>query len=222
MSGEAHGAHDRPDPQRDSAFDAAYWDERYREHDSVWGLAPNRWVEQEVADLPPGRAVDLACGEGRNAVWLATRGWQVTAADFSAVAVEKGRAAADSLGVSVDWRVADVLTWTSEQPVDLALLCYLQVAPADRRAAITRAWEALAPGGTLLVVAHDSRNLAEGTGGPQRAEALYTAADVAADLAGEQLEIVTADAVLRPVEGAERRAIDCLFRARRTGWSTAP
>lgn len=215
MSTEAPGAHDRPDPQGEHAFDAAYWDERYREHDTVWGSTPNRWVAQEVADLPPGRALDLACGEGRNAVWLASRGWQVTAVDFSAVAVDKGRTAAGVLGVAVDWRVADVVTWTANEPADLALLCYLQVAPADRRAAIRHAWQALAPGGTLLVVAHDSRNLTEGTGGPQRPEALYTAADVIEDLAGESVDVVRAEAVLRPVAGAERPAIDCLLRARR-------
>ena len=215
MSAEHPGAHERPAHEDTPAFDSAYWDDRYRERDSVWGLHPNRWVEQEVAALPPGRALDLACGEGRNAVWLASRGWQVTAADFSPVAVDKGRAAAEALGVTVDWRVEDVRTWAPDEPADLVLLCYLQLAPPERRAAVQQAWRSVAPGGTLLVVGHDSRNLIEGTGGPQRAEALFTAGDIADDLADEELEIETADAVLRPVDGAERPAIDCLFRARR-------
>ena len=73
-------------------FDAAYWDDRYRAADSVWGAAPNLWVEQEVRDLPPGVAADLACGEGRNAAWLGQRGWRVFAVDFSKVGLEKGAA----------------------------------------------------------------------------------------------------------------------------------
>jgi len=196
-------------------FDAAYWDARYREHDSVWGLAPNRWVERETAGLPPGRVTDLACGEGRNAVWLATRGWRATAVDFSAVAIDKGRAAAEAAGVTVDWRVADALRYTDDEPQDLVLLCYLQLPAAERRQAVRRGWGLLAPGGTLLVVAHDSRNLTEGTGGPQRPEALYTAADVAGDLAGHDVVVETATVVERPVDGAARPALDALFRARR-------
>jgi SAM-dependent methyltransferase len=221
VSTERRGAHERPTAASEHSFDASYWDERYRSYDSVWGLAPNRWVAQEVAELAAdvsgNHALDLACGEGRNAVWLASRGWQVTAVDFSAVAIEKGRAFAESLGVAVHWRVGDVLSYAADGPSDLALLCYLQVPPAERRAAVTRAWRALGPGGTLLVIAHDSRNLAEGTGGPQRPEVLYTAEDIAGDLAAEPMQIDKADAVLRPVDGAERPAIDCLFRARRAG-----
>src|SRR5207244_12631949 len=75
-----------------TGMDATAWDERYRSAELVWGVRPNRWVERELADLPPGRALDLACGEGRNALWLAARGWQVTAVDFSAVALDKARA----------------------------------------------------------------------------------------------------------------------------------
>ncbi|HET6877447.1 MAG TPA: methyltransferase domain-containing protein [Jatrophihabitans sp.] len=199
------------------AFDAAYWDERYRDKATVWGLAPNRFVEQEVADLRPGRALDLACGEGRNALWLASRGWTVVAVDFSAVAVEKGRAGAAQLDhpERIDWRVADATTFQPDTPVDLALLCYLQVAPQARRAAVSRAASALAPGGELLVVAHDSRNLTDGTGGPQDPRVLYTAADLAGDLAGTDLVIDKAGEVLRPVDGAPRPAIDTLLRAHR-------
>jgi SAM-dependent methyltransferase len=196
-------------------MDAASWDDRYRATDLVWGLAPNRWVEQEVAALPPGRALDLACGEGRNAVWLAARGWRVTAVDFSAVGLDKGRALEQrELGTSaIEWIVADATTYVAPQPVDLALLCYLQLPGPERRAAVRVAAQALAAGGTLLVIGHDSRNRIDGTGGPPDPAVLFTAADVAGDLDGLGLTIESAGEVLRPVDGAERPAIDALLRA---------
>jgi SAM-dependent methyltransferase len=201
------------------SWDASVWDERYRASETVWGAAPNRWVEQELTDLPPGSALDLACGEGRNAVWLAQRGWQVTAVDFSAVGLAKGTELARRAGVGqpIEWVHADVTRYTASRPVDLALLCYLQL-PADaRRAAVRNAAAALAPGGTLLVVGHDSRNLTDGAGGPPDPAVLFTAADIAADLAGTGLTVERAEEVLRPVEGADRPAIDALLRATRAG-----
>lgn len=192
-------------------FDAQYWDDRYRAAPSVWGAEPNLWVAQEAADLPPGRALDLACGEGRNAIWLAARGWQVTAVDISEVALEKGAAA----GADVTWVRADATTYHSPEPVDFALLCYLQLPAPGRRAAVRAAADALSPGGTLLVIGHDSRNRLEGTGGPQDPDVLFTADDIAADLEGTGLRVEKATEVLRPVAGAERPAIDALLRAAR-------
>lgn len=197
---------------------AEQWDERYRSAELVWGTRPNRWVERELADLPPGRAVDLACGEGRNALWLATRGWQVTAVDFSAVALDKGRTLESRQVPStprVTWVHGDATAYRPAEPADLALLCYLHLAPADWKATLTGAVDALGPGGTLLVVGHDSTNIVEGVGGPQDPTVLFTAADVVADLAGADLVIDRAEAVHRPVEGADRPAIDALVRAHR-------
>src|SRR5439155_11609907 len=128
-------------------MDASTWDDRYRAQDLVWGGPPNRWVVDELADATPGRAVDLACGEGRNALWLAAHGWQVTGVDFSAVAIHKAREL-DSRGL-VTWVVADATTHRSD-PVDLALLCYLQLPADERRLAVRAAAAAVAPGGELL------------------------------------------------------------------------
>ena len=198
-------------------MNAEQWDERYRAAELVWGLAPNRWVERELADLAPGRALDLACGEGRNALWLAARGWQVTAVDFSPVALEKARTLESAAAAShpVSWLCADATTYRPADTVDLALVCYLQLVAAQRRAAVTTAAAALAPGGTLLVIGHDSTNIADGTGGPQDPAVLFTAADVVADLDGAGLVIERAEAVHRPVEGAPRPAVDALVRAHR-------
>lgn len=192
-------------------MDADAWDERYRASELVWGTPPNRWVHSRLAAVAPGRAVDLACGEGRNAIWLAQRGWQVIGADFSPVAIEKARRL-DADG-AVDWQVADATTFVPAQPVDLALLCYLQLAAVERKLAVRAAAAALAAGGTLLVIAHDSRNLHDGTGGPQDSAVLYTAADVVGDLDGMGLHVIEAGEALRPVDGADRPAIDCLVLA---------
>ena len=195
--------------------DAAGWDERYRASASVWGAEPNRWVAEQLADLPPGTAVDLACGEGRNAVWLAGRGWRVYAVDFSTVALEKGRELErlQQPPIAIGWLVGDVTEFVPPEPVDLALICYLQLPAAARRSAVRTAAESLAPGGTLLVIGHDSRNLTDGTGGPQDPSVLFTAADVADDIAGLGLRVDQAGEVVRPVVGAERPAIDAMLRA---------
>ena len=195
---------------------AADWDERYRAKEFIWGVEPNRWVAQELADLPPGRALDLACGEGRNAIWLAQRGWQVTALDFSEVGLDKARALADHAGVTtIDWRCADATTYHHDGEVDLVLISYLHLPAAERRVVVRNAAAALAIGGTLLMIGHESANITQGAGGPQDPAVLFTAADVAGDLAGTGLLIDRADAVLRPFEGAPRPAIDALVRAHR-------
>ncbi len=196
-------------------MDADAWDERYAASELVWSAEPNRFVAEELADLPPGRAADLAAGEGRNAIWLARRGWQVTAVDFSQVALDKGRRLAGD--TPVEWVCADATSWQSPEPLDLAVLAYLQLAADERRAAVRGAVGSLAPGGTLLLVAHDTTNLIEGTGGPQDPAVLMTAEDVLADLDGIEVEVLRAERVARrlePEHGGEAgsTAWDCLVR----------
>ena len=197
-------------------MDATAWDERYAATEQVWSRGPNQFVEAELAELPAGTALDLACGEGRNALWLASRGWDVTAVDFSSVAVERGRRLAGDLPVA--WVVGDVLTVELPQ-AHLAVLAYLQLPADERRTAVRRALEALRPGGTFFLVAHDSSNLTEGTGGPQDPAVLYTAEDVLDDLAGTAFEVVRAGRVPRAVTGedehggtVDRTAWDALVR----------
>jgi SAM-dependent methyltransferase len=206
-------------------MDARTWDERYAAAELVWSVTPNQFVAAELADLPPGRAVDLAAGEGRNAIWLAGRGWSVTAVDFSQVALDKGRRLAGE-GPEADritWVCADATTWDADGPYDLAVVAYLQLPADERRAAVRRAFEALRPGGTFLLVAHDSTNLAEGTGGPQDPVVLMTAEDVLGDLDGLAFDTVRAGRVEREVEGPDGRvqsAYDALVRLVRRGYSS--
>jgi SAM-dependent methyltransferase len=196
------------------------WDSRYQATELVWSADPNRWVEAEVADLTPGRALDLAAGEGRNSVWLAGRGWSVTAVDFSAVALDKGIRIAETQGSEtvnrIVWVAADLLDYTPEPAsYDLALVIYLQVLADQRHLVLRRAVESLVPGGVLLVVGHDTTNLSAGVGGPQDASVLFTPEEVVADLAtsGTTVRVEKAERVLRPVESESRPAIDALVRA---------
>jgi SAM-dependent methyltransferase len=201
-------------------INSSEWDERYSGTDLVWSATPNQWVERLTADLPVGRALDLAGGEGRNALWLAGRGWQATVVDFSQVALDRVRVLAAKRFGAGDQRVnmlrADVRTY---QPTpgsfDLVLLVYLQVPADDRRTVVRSAASAVAPGGRLLVVAHDSKNMVGGFGGPQDAGLLYTAEDVAADLVGTGLAIECSEAVVRTVvtDDGPRDAIDVVLMA---------
>lgn len=192
------------------------WNRRYAAAELVWSAGPNRLFAAEVADLPGGRALDLACGEGRNAIWLAEQGWDVTAVDYADVALDKARRVAARRGVAPRFVHADLLEYRpGERAFDLVAVLYLQMPAAERRVVLQRAAGAVAPGGTFLLVGHDLLNLAEGHGGPQDASVLYTADDVVADVTG--LEIVRAERVLRDVEGADRPAIDVLVRATSPG-----
>ena len=184
-------------------MDSAGWDERYAATELVWSAGPNQFVEKELADLSPSRALDLACGEGRNARWLAQQGWQVTATDFSPVAIEKGRRLAEELtdqqADRIDWQVGDVLDTALPADLDLVVIAYLQVPAAERATVMRRAFAALAAGGRVFVIAHDTTNLTEGTGGPPDPAVLYTAEDVLHDLAGEDYEMVRAERASRAV-----------------------
>jgi SAM-dependent methyltransferase len=217
----------------------------------VWTTTPNQFVVAEVGGLEPGTALDLACGEGRNAVWLAGAGWDVTGVDFSGAGLDKAArlAAANGVGDRCRWVMADATTWDphTDDPdgpgaFDLVVVAYLQLPANGRASAMGAAVASLAPGGTLVVVAHDTDNLTRGVGGPPDPAVLYSADDVvgdvhaaAATLPGVELVVERADQVLRAVDtggpggsspdgsspgggdpGGVRNAIDLVVRVRRT------
>ncbi|TVS87774.1 class I SAM-dependent methyltransferase [Mycobacterium helveticum] len=200
-------------------MDVQAWDSRYGEAGLLWGIEPNRFVAAELAEASPGRALDVACGEGRNAIWLAGRGWHVVGVDFSVRGLERAAQLASHAGVAdrVDFQRADVVSEALPTgSFDAVIVAYLQLAQGARRAALRNAAAAVAPGGTLLVVGHDTTNLTEGVGGPQDAEVLFSPDDVVADLTGLTGFVVQkAERVRRPVPDAERDAVDSLVRLRR-------
>jgi SAM-dependent methyltransferase len=190
------------------------WDKRYASVENLWAVKPNRFLVAEARGLNPGRALDLACGEGQNAIWLATLGWDVTGVDYSEVAISKARTRGDRDGVHVDFLVADLVSYEPEAGAfDLVLVLYLHIPRDERRGVLERAAAAVAPGGTFVFVGHDLTNLTEGVGGPSDPGLLCTPDDIAAELPG--LEIEKAERVLRDVAGEPRDAIDALVRARR-------
>ncbi|HET8980808.1 MAG TPA: class I SAM-dependent methyltransferase [Solirubrobacteraceae bacterium] len=201
-------------------MDSRTWDARYAGSELVWTSEPNRFLVAETDGLSPGRALDLACGEGRNAVWLAQRGWTVTGVDFSAAGLAKAQRLAESRGVHAEWVRADLVEYRPpHRAFELVIVFYLQIAAPERSPIVAAAAQAVAAGGTFLLVAHDSHNIAEGYGGPQEPAVLYTAEDVVDDLSGSELTIERAERVRRPVATpqGERIALDALVRARRPG-----
>jgi SAM-dependent methyltransferase len=192
-----------------SGHDAQEWDSRYAGSGRVWSAAPNGWVANTTRAWFTGRALDLGAGEGRHAVWLAALGWQVTAVDFSATGIERGRRGAEELDVEVDWVVADVRTWEPPAGVtfDLVLVAYLHL--ADDVLARVRDW--LAPGGAMVLVGHALQNLTEGVGGPSDAQLLHTEAGYRA--ASEGLVVEQLGEVVRHLPQGD--AIDLVLVARR-------
>ncbi len=151
--------------------ESAMWDRRYGEQ--VWTTEPDPVVVAHVASLQAGRAVDLGCGTGRHAMWLAQHGWTVTGVDASVVGLEQAAARAAGLEVQLTLVRADIADYQPPpEGFDLVLLAYVHPAPDHRAATVARASRALAPGGRLLVVGHDLGNL--GRDGPPDPARLFT------------------------------------------------
>lgn len=190
------------------------WDARYAAVENLWAAKPNRFLVAEVAELAPGRALDLACGEGQNATWLASLGWDVTGVDYSEVAIAKARARAERDGITVEFLCRDLVEYEPEREgFDLVLVLYLHIGSSERRGVLARAAAAVAPGGTFVLIGHDLTNLTDGVGGPRDPDILSTPDELVSELPG--LEIEKATTFLRDVHGEERDAIDNLVRARR-------
>jgi SAM-dependent methyltransferase len=148
---------ERRDSRFDAASQAAEWDARYRERDgSMWSGRPNGRLVTEVGGLTPGRALDVGCGEGADAIWLAGRGWNVTAIDVSDVALGRARAAAERANVEVEWISGDAQrTPLPARSFDLVSLQYPALPKATGEAAVQALFDTLRPGGLLLAVYHD-------------------------------------------------------------------
>ncbi len=195
----------------------AFWNERYGTEGWVFGVEPNVFVRAFFAHRSPGRVLDLGCGQGRNAVWLALHGHDVLGVDLSPVAVDQARELAAAAGVAVTFEAADLTVWDpGDRTFDYVVLSYLQMIEEHRRIVHGLARAVLAPGGHVFVVAHHLDNLEHGVGGPQLPAVLFTESQLEEDFAG--LDVVRSEAVERIVERDEgpATAIDVLFVGRRS------
>ncbi|MEY4997032.1 MAG: hypothetical protein RLY59_436 [Actinomycetota bacterium] len=195
------------------------WDQRYAESEMVWSLEPNEFVVEYLSDLPAGKMLDLGGGEGRNALWFASRGWHVENSDFSAVAVTKflQRAEREDLlelctGTTVDATHPESCV---TKPVDLAVMAYLQIPAADLAAAIATAAHSLRPGGTFFGVWHARENLEYGFGGPPSPELNPTQDELraACEAVGIKIETLTLRERYFVSGDQQRKAIDAVLLA---------
>jgi len=196
-------------------MDSTTWDKKYEDSELLWSADANIWVQDLAKDLAPGIALDVAAGEGRNALWLVARGWQVTAVDFSAVALQRARTLAETrLGIDAERLTtleADVQTWLPPaRAYDLVLVAYLHLPEKQRGVVIRAAAEAVSPGGTLLVVGHDLENLGSGHGGPQNPAVLYRPGDIVTDIEPAELIVDRSETVRRPMTDGQGRPVEAL------------
>lgn len=168
------------------------WNRRYSARELIWSIEANRTVQAELADLSPGKALDLGCGEGRNALWLAEQGWQVTAVDFSSVALAKARRIADHRGLTVEWVEADLSRYVpAGDTYDLVLICFLHTDSGERSHWLPSAAEAVRRGGTFLYLGHDRDNPTRGHGGPQDPDNLPSLDELRGYLTQFEIEVAT-------------------------------
>jgi 2-polyprenyl-3-methyl-5-hydroxy-6-metoxy-1,4-benzoquinol methylase len=205
-----HAAHDQA-PHGEQA-----WDERYRTKPEIWSGNPNAVLVAEAADLQPGTALDAGAGEGGDACWLAARGWKVTAADISSVAIERAAKRASERGLPITWLRADLAKVAAPGTYDLVSAHFLHVPKSEQQSLFRHLAAAVAPGGTLLVVGHDVSDMAK-LPRPDLVEYGWAADEVAATL-GEGWTIEAAEARPRRAAGPDGDEVtihDAVLRATR-------
>jgi SAM-dependent methyltransferase len=205
-------------------FDQAFWDERYRSQTALWSGNANPNLIAEASYLAPGAALDVGAGEGADAIWLAKRGWQVTGVDISGVALERAAGHAAQAGADVAGRIRWVQRDLLDgQPVpgryDLVSAQYLHLPPAARLALFASLADAVAVGGTLLIVGHHPSDMQTSVQRPPIPELFFTGDDVASQLGPAEWDIVTNAAAPRTATdpgGSPVTIHDTVLRARRT------
>jgi SAM-dependent methyltransferase len=165
-------------------FDGNFWDERYRSAQRVWSGQPNPQLVAEVAGLQPGRALDVGCGEGADAIWLARNGWDVVAVDISGIAIQRGEQHArdtdPAAAERIEWRQADLLAQPPEPgSYDLVTAQFMQLPPEPRTRMFTSLAAAIRAGGTLLIVGHHPSDIGSGVPRPPMPELFYSADEIA-------------------------------------------
>jgi 2-polyprenyl-3-methyl-5-hydroxy-6-metoxy-1,4-benzoquinol methylase len=220
MHESQHAAADHTmDPdQYERVFGEQAWDERYRAKPQTWSGDPNPVLVTEVTDMPPGTALDAGAGEGGDACWLASRGWRVTGAELSTVALQRAADRANQFGLDIEWLHIDFAREPAPGRYDLVTAQFLHLPAAPRRVLFSHLAEAVVPGGTLLVVGHDPSDLNTTMPRPNLAEMFWRADEAAAGL-GDNWAIEIAEARPRLAtdpDGNQVTIHDAVLRARRS------
>jgi SAM-dependent methyltransferase len=192
-------------------FEEAAWEERYRTKSAIWSGHPNPQLVAEAAGLPAGRALDVGSGEGADAVWLAARGWRVTAVDISTTALERGAAHAEAAGTQVAGRITWIHADLRDEPAvegayDLVSSQFMHLPDQARRELFARLGDAVAPGGILLIVGHHPSDLRTTAHRMHFPDMMFTGEQVAASLDPGTWEVLAAEA--RPRAGKDHDGHD--------------
>ena len=201
-------------------FTKEFWDSRYASSERLFSGNPNAQLVTETEHLEPGTALDVGCGEGADARWLARRGWRVTGADVSDVALKRAAAQTDpEIAVRITWKQVDLITWIPEHRYDLISAQFMHLPRAVREPAFARLAAAVAPGGTLLVVGHNFADLTNGAHPHCDPDMSFTAGEIAATLDPKEWIIHSKDeARPRRTTGADGLTVtvhDVVLRAQR-------
>ena len=193
-------------------FSQDFWDARYRSADLIWSGDPNPHLIAQVADLAPGTALDVGSGEGSDAIWLASLGWQVTGIDVSPVALaraaERAANAGKEIAARITWQQGDLLSWDpAPQKFDLISAQFMHLPPPALESLHRRLAAAVLPGGTLLVVGHHPSDLDTSMGRPDLPELFFTAERIAAALDQADWRIVVAAAPERQAPDPDGRPV---------------
>jgi trans-aconitate methyltransferase len=216
-----HDAHTNAVPAG-GQMSEAFWNERYGSQHSLWSGQPNSQLVAEAADLNPRAALDAGSGEGADAVWLAQRGWRVTAVDISSVALGRAAAHADDAGTDVarriTWVQADLTSWAPATTYELISVQFIQLPQLERAALHERLAASVSPEGVLLIVGHSPLDLETTAHRPRSPELFFTATEIAATLDPDGWEIVVSQARPRAAIDPEGNSItvhDEVLTARR-------
>jgi 2-polyprenyl-3-methyl-5-hydroxy-6-metoxy-1,4-benzoquinol methylase len=189
-----------------------FWDELYRSRGSVWSGEPNESLVKQVSSLPSGTALDVGCGEGADVIWLARRGWRVTAVDISGVALERAKKSATQSGEKVAEKIEWVRTDLTESvpandSYDLVCAFFMHLPKAERNALFHGLADLVTPGGSLLIVGHHPSDLDVPVNRPKAPDLFYTAAEVAALLEPGRWRIIVEAADPRPAKGRDGQRV---------------
>ena len=222
MGEHQHGYRQTHGPTNDYAFDEDAWNQRYRESERIWSANPNPQLVAEVTGMAPGRALDVGCGEGADAIWLARQGWNVVATDISSVALGRATQHAEDTDLRaatrIEWRHVDLLAAPPDaESFDLVSAQFMQLPPEPRVRLFTALAASIRAAGTLLVVGHHPSDMATGVRRPPVPDRFFAAEDIAS-LLDTSWTVVVSEARSRRVttaEGDETTVHDAVLVARR-------